>query len=97
MLLMPFVENAFKHGALKNGFLEIQIDIKVETRTLDFCIKNSVLPSQMEEESNGIGLENFRKRLDLNYSGKYKLETELSDEWYNARLSIPDLNEVNDG
>ncbi|MFO7669825.1 MAG: histidine kinase [Bacteroidales bacterium] len=97
MLLMPFVENAFKHGARKNGCLEIQIDIKAENRSLAFCIKNSVLPTEAEEGSPGIGLENFRKRLDLHFSGKYTLETEISDEWYNARLTIPDLNEVNEG
>ncbi|MFH0757993.1 MAG: histidine kinase [Bacteroidota bacterium] len=97
MLLMPFVENAFKHGARKNGYLEILIDIRAENRTLDFRIKNSVLPSELEEGSPGIGLENFRKRLDLHYNGKYELETVISDEWYSARLTIPDLNDVSDG
>ncbi len=97
MLLMPFVENAFKHGALKNGYLEIQIDIKAENQSLDFFIKNSVSPSQVEDGNNGIGLENFRKRLDLNYSGKYELEAKLSDEWYHARLKIPDLKEIHNG
>jgi len=97
MLLMPFVENAFKHGARKNGYLEILIDIRAKNRTLDFCIKNSVLPSEVKEGSNGIGLENFRKRLDLHYNGKYDLETQITDEWYSARLTIHDLNDFNDG
>jgi two-component system LytT family sensor kinase len=97
MLLIPFVENAFKHGVYKNGFLEIHIEIRAEKESLDFRIKNPVLPEQLEEGNNGIGLENFRKRLDLNYNGNYELETVISDGWYTAKLSITDLNTTHDG
>jgi len=97
MLLIPFVENAFKHGELTQGFLRIRIDIRVENLMLDFSIKNSVLSKETEENENGIGLENFRKRLDLNYKDNYRLEKSITDGWYIAHLRIPDLNKINNG
>ena len=97
MLLIPFVENAFKHGELTQGYLRIRIDIMVENLMLDFSIKNSVLSKGTEENENGIGLENFRKRLDLNYKDNYTLEKYIKDGWYSAHLRIPDLNKINNG
>ena len=97
MLLIPFVENAFKHGALTQGYLKIRIDIMVENRMLDFSIKNSINSKEPEENENGIGLENFRKRLDLNYKDNYRLEKSIIDDWYIAHLRIPDLNKITNG
>jgi len=97
MLLIPFVENAFKHGKLTQGFVRIRIDILVENLMLDFSIKNSVLSEETWENENGIGLENFRKRLDLNYKDNYRLEKSITDGWYIANLRIPDLNKINNG
>ncbi len=97
MLLIPFVENAFKHGEMTDGYLRIRIDIRVDQQLLDFSIQNSVVSKQSDERDPGIGLENFRKRLDLNYDGNYQLEKEVSDGWYKARLRIPDLNKISDG
>ncbi len=97
MLLIPFVENAFKHGKLKRGYLRIRIDILVENLMLDFSIKNSVLSEEAGENENGIGLENFRKRLDLNYKDNYRLEKSITDGWYIANLRIPDLNKIDNG
>ena len=97
MLLIPFVENAFKHGQRSEGYLKIQIDIKVENMLLDFSIKNSTLTEEPEKNENGIGLENLRKRLDLNYKDNYRLGKSITDGWYIARLIIPDLNKINHG
>ncbi len=97
MLLIPLVENAFKHGELTQGYLRIRIDIEVENMMLDFSIRNSVHSAKSEENENGIGLENFRKRLDLNYKGNYKLDKSITDGWYKAQLRIPDLNKISNG
>lgn len=97
MLLIPFVENAFKHGKLSKGYLRIRIDIIVENLMLDFSIRNSLLSEETEDKKNGIGLENFRKRLDLNYKDNYRLENGIRDGWYIANLKIPDLNKINNG
>lgn len=97
MLLIPLVENAFKHGALAQGFLRIRIDIRIENLMLDFNIKNSIISIENEENENGIGLENLRKRLDLKYNDNYMLEKSISEGWYLAHLRIPDLNKIENG
>jgi len=97
MLLIPFVENAFKHGELHNGYLKIRIDIMVENQMLYFNIKNSVLEMETEKSENRIGLENIRKRLDLLYHGNYMLEKKISEGWYHAILHIPELNRIHNG
>jgi hypothetical protein len=43
-----------------------------------------------------MGLENFRKRLDLNYKDNYMLGKTVQDEWYTAHLLIPELNKIHD-
>ncbi len=97
MLLIPLVENAFKHGALAQGFLRIRIDIRIENLMLDFTIKNSVISIENEGNENGIGLENLKKRLDLKYNDNYRLEKSISEGWYLAHLRIPDLNKIENG
>ncbi|MFA5327965.1 MAG: histidine kinase [Prolixibacteraceae bacterium] len=82
MLLLPFVENAFKHGTSKqanNPF--VRISAKVQNEELFFRIENSKTNDSEKEENytRGIGLKNVRKRLELLYPEKYKLDI-LSDE-----------------
>lgn len=93
MLLIPFVENAFKHGAIINGFLKIEIQISVKEEQLNFLIRNTI---QNEEtvENSGIGLQNIKKRLDLNYPNNYLLEKEISKDWYSARLKVYNINDL---
>jgi len=74
MLLMPFVENSFKHGNLINGMLKIDIDIKTNQNILDFTIDNSFIENEISQK--GIGLENIKKRLEMLYSNQYELKVE---------------------
>lgn len=92
MLLIPFVENAFKHGKIVKGFLSIQVEISSREQALDFRIRNSIQEEEQAEITKGMGLENFRKRLDLNYAGKYSLKNRIVDGWYEAHLQIAKLN-----
>lgn len=92
MLLIPFVENAFKHGSIVNGFLGIDIEIKVTENQLMFSVKNTVSKNEIQSENSGIGLENIRKRLDLHYSNKYVLEQNIKDKHYNVTLTLLNLN-----
>lgn len=93
MLLIPFVENAFKHGSLVDGFLRIKIDVKVNGGQLSFLIANSFI-EQNDEKNGGIGLENINKRLELNYPNNFSLTNKINGGWYNAELIIDDLNAV---
>ncbi|WP_186461875.1 sensor histidine kinase [Mucilaginibacter pallidiroseus] len=75
MLLLPFVENAFKHGLSDVQPSYIYIDISEQQNALVFEIKNSTFEEKSKylEESNGIGIANTKRRLDLLYTGRYTL------------------------
>lgn len=92
MLLIPFVENAFKHGSLVNGFLQIEIRVELKENQLNFRIENSIQNYEGKNESTGIGLQNIRKRLDLNYPNNYTLTNKTKDNWYRVELAIVNLN-----
>lgn len=73
MLFIPFVENAFKHGVDSRGG-NIQIKIQVKGNILSFDMMNRISQAQNKDTVSGIGLANVRKRLDLLYPSRYKLE-----------------------
>jgi LytS/YehU family sensor histidine kinase len=75
LLLLPFIENVFKHGLQDEtgeGFAEIVICLTGNELLLQ-CRNSKPSGKQAGEEWNGIGQDNVRKRLDLLYPGKYKL------------------------
>jgi two-component system LytT family sensor kinase len=77
MLFLPFIENAYKHGISSIHPSYIYIGIKQDDGALQIEVRNSVFDTQPldKEESNGIGLVNTRRRLDLIYPGRYSLVT----------------------
>ena len=92
MLLMPFVENAFKHGHIRDGMIRISIVIEVVEHELSFMIRNTADPEL--EQGSGIGLENIRKRLDLHYADHYSLEQYQSASEYTIQLHIDNLTKI---
>jgi len=92
MLLIPFVENAFKHGNLIDGFLTVEVDIQVTENQLDFSIKNTVLGDEEGNNENGIGLENIQKRLNLLYENNFSLDASIKEQWFVVNLKIFNLN-----
>lgn len=94
ILLLSFIENAFKHGANKNiGKIRIDIDFNIIGDFLYFSISNP-LPTltnfeQKVEVSEGIGLQNVKKRLSLGYkSDEYNLEIKDSNNLFLVELKI---------
>jgi len=92
MLLIPFVENAFKHGQLVNGFLTIAMDVSMDDKELKFSIGNSVKEVNSNNGNHGLGLENIKKRLEIYYSKNYSLNVDFKDNWYLVELVIFNLN-----
>ncbi len=95
ILLLSFVENAFKHGVRKNiGEVKITIDFEIKKDWLYFTITNP-LPKQPENKENisdqygGIGLENVKKRLELGYQpSDYKLIMRNKNGMFVVKLKI---------
>ncbi len=87
MLFMPFVENAFKHGSIINQFLRIEIALTIQEKQLSFSCKNSSINKE-NSLSNGIGLENIRKRLDLLYPENHTLTIATNEDSFVVNLSI---------
>ena len=97
MLLIPFVENAFKHGVIVNGYLTIEGEVKFHKNELNFIIKNTISEADEDANDKGIGLENIKKRLDLLYNNNYKLQVEKGKGWYIINLKIFNLNNLENG
>lgn len=92
LVLIPFVENAFKHGASQSvdeSF--ILIHLKVKENKLNLTVQNS-FETQNSDEPEGIGLKNIKRQLELVYSD-YKLETQTDGTQFTAELFI-DLNQT---
>jgi sensor histidine kinase YesM len=86
MLLIPFVENSFKHGEIKEGILKVDILLKTENNALFFTVENS---SEIKEKSySGIGLQNIRKRLEMLYPKKHQLEIIETKDTFKVDLKI---------
>ncbi|MDT7832289.1 histidine kinase [Flavobacteriaceae bacterium S356] len=85
MLLIPFVENAFKHGAMIDGVLKVEINGYERDGRLTFEVVNS---SKRNETIKGIGLDNIRRRLEMLYKNAYDLEIEEEESYFKTSLSI---------
>ena len=90
LLLIPFVENSFKHVSRmpsKEGY--VNITLNQESDTLRFIVENSKLDqAATNKKSSGIGLENVKKRLNILYPGKHELIIQKTDTIYKTTLII---------
>ncbi|MXV14868.1 sensor protein lytS [Pedobacter sp. HMF7056] len=91
MMLIPFVENAFKHGISHLRPSWIMINLSFDDTKLYFRVQNSVHPrheADPEEEHSGVGLENVKKRLELIYPGRHQLEIQETAHDYFVSLTL---------
>jgi len=92
MILLPFVENAFKHGASrKRDNAVISIGLKVQNETIEFSVNNNkpVLKNPAPlQGGHGLGLTNVKQRLEMIYPGNYSLEITETDEQFSVLLVI---------
>ena len=101
LLLIPFVENAFKHGVENNENQSwIRMNLWVENNHLNFMIENSIAENKGEiegfqKEQSGIGLSNVQKRLDLLYPNRHTLKTKHQDSFL-VKLNLELYDEMSD-
>ncbi|MDB5126218.1 sensor histidine kinase [Mucilaginibacter sp.] len=87
LLLISFIENAFKHGIANDALAPIKLKINLEDGHLYFFIQNKK-HTHNRDSSGGIGLANVRRRLDLLYPGKYNLDIRDEADTYTCQLSL---------
>jgi two-component system LytT family sensor kinase len=89
MLLIPFVENAFKHGIGMIMEPLIMINLSTEGNTLHFSVKNKFASNQeTKDPSSGIGIQNVRRRLELLYKDLHEMKTSATDGWFIVDLKL---------
>jgi two-component system, LytTR family, sensor kinase len=88
LLLLPFIENAFKHGISESRFQAfIHISLDLQNGFLIFTIENSKEPKEAAIATDTIGLGNVRRQLELIYK-EYKMEVQNEQTFFKVRLAI---------
>ncbi|GAB3951143.1 histidine kinase [Spirosoma harenae] len=89
MLLLPFVENAFKHGAAQSeNACWIQLHLSQSGNRLIYSVENSVPDGVSYPSTTGLGLTNLKQRLDILFPGNYELVTLPEDSQFLAVLKF---------
>lgn len=87
LVLIPFVENALKHGVVDNPAAPVSINMQLAGSSLYFEVSNHINQNQ-KDQTTGIGLANIRRRLDLLYAGNYTLEIKDDGHTYHTKLKL---------
>lgn len=90
LMLISFIENAFKHGISyqHDSFIDIKLEISNSASNLLFTCRNSKA-EKPNQEKGGVGLANVKKRLDLLYDKSYTLDIKDEPDIYIVELKIP--------
>ncbi len=90
LLLIPFVENAFKHvSRLPSETGYVHIDFQQTANTLRLTVENSrTNQAPQRRNASGLGMDNLRKRLEILYPGKHELNIRKGDGFYQTELRI---------
>jgi two-component system, LytTR family, sensor kinase len=90
MLLIPFIENAFKHGTGTISDPVIDVSLKISEGLIDFRVKNKYDPEneEIKDRTSGIGLTNVVRRLNLLYDQKHILSIKKENGWFTVSLQI---------
>jgi LytS/YehU family sensor histidine kinase len=91
LLLLPFVENCFKHGVsnmLDQPWMSLRVSVDKESMKMDLVNGKPANQPVNTSDKSGIGIVNVRKRLDLLYSDKYQLQITSEEEVFIVNLTV---------
>ncbi len=89
LILIPFIENAFKYGINPDEDSFIKITLSIAHQSLEMRVQNSMAATEIDEEfKTEEGLKNTQKRLELIYSGNYDLVVNETGKIYDVNLKI---------
>ncbi len=88
MILIPFIENAFKHGKIDEE-TPLTIHLTSTDRSLEFSVTNAINTSHyIKDQTGGIGIQNVQRRLDLLYGENHSLQIDQQELSYRVELKI---------
>lgn len=88
LVLITFIENAFKHGISTHERSKILIKLHSENSLLQLSVSNQIFQNLQEEAPSGLGLENVKRRLQLAYPDKHQLEIKKQEGTFEVLLKI---------
>lgn len=90
MILIPFLENAFKHGFTDKENCKVEIKLRIESPRLMFQVRNCINQNaeKNKDSTSGIGLDNVRRRLELIYPGRYDLDIDPGPKQFKVTLKL---------
>ncbi|WP_316831461.1 sensor histidine kinase [Pedobacter aquatilis] len=87
LILINFIENAFKHGVFKNSETPIQISVTIDKQTFHLHLHNKINIAK-KDKTGGIGLVNVKRRLELIYPNRYQLSINQQEDAFTVDLKI---------
>jgi two-component system LytT family sensor kinase len=87
LLLIPFVENAFKHGVLDDPATPVRLHLVLTPGSVEFTVENQ-RHEYLTDSGSGIGLANLRRRLELLYPGQYAWHVGPVGQQFRAQLRL---------
>ncbi len=89
LILIPFIENAFKHGVNPDQESYISIKIIIADSSIELVVENQKVKTSRElHTESGVGIENTKSRLELLYPNNYFLSIDDSQDHYRVKLNI---------
>lgn len=89
LILIPFIENAFKHGVNAEENTEIKITVIIKEKELQLLVvNNKVHTKNLEEEKSGLGIENTKERLRLLYPEAHTLVIDDTEKYFSILLTM---------
>lgn len=89
LLLIPFVENAFKHISHHSNEMNfVKVDMNFLNDSFVFCVENSREQQPVTDRQGGIGLSNVKRRLELLYPGKHDLSVTKTEKTFVIKLNL---------
>lgn len=90
MILAPFIENVFKHGIRLNQESGIEINLNLQSNVLTLETRNAlkIAKDSINDSHSGLGLNNVKRRLQLIYPNRHKLEVDTNNDIYHSRLEL---------
>lgn len=88
LLLIAFVENAFKHGDVNDALHPVEVVLTVQTNHLYFYVFNKISRTKNKDLTGGIGLINVQRRLELLYPNKFTINIKNDGQFYTSELDL---------